>query len=110
MYMANIKKLWRVYTILFLLTLAIVVFYFIKNAHFCPKGTIWTGVQCNGMGVNIKNNSKNDLLIQKFISEGCTSYYDGCNKCNINMDRSGFSCTLMGCDVIGEPKCLIYSQ
>lgn len=41
-----------------------------------------TDLQCNDA-----------LLIQKFISEGCTSYYDGCNTCN--KDKEGFACTLM---------------
>lgn len=46
--------------------------------------------------------------IQKFISEGCTSYYDGCNTCNKYKD--GFSCTIMWCSVMNEPKCLSYTE
>lgn len=112
--MDNIKKIWRVYTVIFLLTLACIIFYFIKNSHLCPKGTLWTGSQCSGTGINInqdiKNNTENELLIRKFISEGCIYYYDGCNKCSVNMDESGFSCTEMGCSIIGKPKCLSFSK
>lgn len=68
---------------------------------------------CNNTSCRTKEtpnyiNKTDTVLIQKFISEGCTSYYDGCNTCTKNKD--GFSCTIMWCSLMNEPKCLNYEE
>lgn len=49
--MDKVRKLWKTYAIIVCLAVVLLILYFLKNAHFCPKGAIWTGSQCNGTGV-----------------------------------------------------------
>ena len=41
----------------------------------------------------------------KCVPAGCTSYFDGCNTCNVG---AVLGCTMMACDTPTEPKCLAY--
>ncbi|MCT4617400.1 MAG: hypothetical protein N4A38_04280 [Candidatus Gracilibacteria bacterium] len=36
----------------------------------------------------------------------CVSYFDGCNTCTVTENGKLGACTLMACEVLGEPKCL----
>ena len=50
---------------------------------------------------------KRQILIDKFKNEGCTLYFDGCNTCS--KDKDTFSCTIMACSEMKQPKCLSYT-
>lgn len=81
---------------------------------FDKGGFCFVNGSCKYLSCKVKKSpnetivQKNEALIQKFISEGCTSYYDGCNTCN--KGKNGFMCTLMACSTIQEPRCLDYNS
>ena len=43
----------------------------------------------------------------KCVPDGCASYFDGCNTCNVG---AVLGCTMMFCDTPQEPKCLEYKK
>ena len=42
---------------------------------------------------------------EQVATEGCISWYAGCNTCSVNSDRSLEACTEMGCEAQTEPYC-----
>ena len=58
----------------------------------------------NGERVPVCSSGITDIY-DNCVDEGCASWFDGCNTCNVG---AGLGCTMMFCETPQEPKCLAY--
>ena len=50
------------------------------------------------------------MLNKWTIPTNCTSWYDGCNTCNVKDGKIGYKCTRRFCYTKDEPKCKGYAS